>query len=267
MQKAFVNSLPKSGTNLVIKALEMMGMREEFYLSAGLVRGRNLASFVRRVLWYPLGSSYLVGIDTPVAMARWPVDARLRRIAPGSFGSGHLGYDSLLLDEVKRLGIRPILMTRDPRAVLVSGIEYVLQQSAHVLHRGFSRLDRREQIERMLAGGAVGGVELKPLRTRCEALAPWASDAAVLWLKFEDLVGSRGGGDDVRQRSSLLALAEFVGVATQTVDEVAAGLWGPGRSTFHKGTAQGWREAIPPDMLARVNEQLQPVLEAWGYPS
>jgi len=266
MHKAFVNSLPKSGTNLVIKALLMMGMREDFYLSAGLVRGRSLASMVRRVLWHPFGSSYLVGIDTPVPFARWPIDARLGRLEPGAFGSGHLGYTNVLLDVIKLLGIRPILMTRDPRAVLVSGVDYVMQQSGHALHKGFRQLDRRQQIELMLAGGPVGSAMLRPLRERCMALQPWFGDPQVLWLKFEDLVGRRGGGDDACQHRSLSGLAAYLGIDSAVVDEVAAGLWGPGRSTFRQGTTEGWRESIPADMLGHVTQELRDVLEAWNYP-
>lgn len=265
MHKAFVNSLPKSGTNLVIKALLMMGMRETFHVSAGLVRARTVASAVRRALWHPLGQSYQVGIDTPVDIARWPIDARLRRLEAGAFGSGHLGYTSALLDRIKLHGIRPILMTRDPRAVLVSGIDYIVSQPRHALHRGFRSLERRAQIERMLLGGNVGGVELRSLQERCAALAPWLEDPQVLRLKFEDLVGSRGGGSDQRQRESLAGLAEYLGVAATLVDDVAAGLWGPGRATFRQGTAEGWREAIPAEMLGDLTSELRPVLLAWGY--
>lgn len=265
MHKAFINSLPKSGTNLVIKALLMMGMREAFHVSPGLVRARTLAGAFRRVLWYPLGESYQIGIDTPIDVARWPIDARLRRIAPGAFGSGHLGYTSILLDRMKVHGVRPILMTRDPRAVLVSGIDYVLRQRQHVLHRGFRSLERSDQVERMLLGGTFGGVELRPLRERCSALAPWFHDPDVLALRFEDLVGKRGGGSDERQRESLSVLAEHVGVETTVVDDVAAGLWGPGRSTFRQGTTEGWRAAIPADLVAHVTSELRSVLLEWGY--
>lgn len=265
MHKAFVNSLPKSGTNLVIKALLMMGMREGFHLSAGLVRARTLVSTVRRVVWHPVGQSYRVGIDTPVDVARWPIDARLQRLEAGAFGSGHLGYTRVLLDEIKSHGIRPILMTRDPRAVLVSGIDYILHQPHHALHRGFSSLEHHVQIRRMLLGGDIGGVELRSLHERCTALAPWLEDRQVLRLRFEDLVGSRGGGSDVRQRESLTRLAECLGVETAIVDDVAAGLWGPGRATFRQGTIEGWRDGIPAEMLADITAELRPVLLAWGY--
>lgn len=266
MQKVFVNSLPKAGTNLVAKALLLMGFNERFNLGAQFVLGKRMRSRLRRFLCGPIRQGYLVGIDTPVEVSRSLVDRALDKTDPGCFMTAHVGYTNDILHTLSEKDFVTVLVLRDPRAVLSSFVHYVTKNKAHVHHPFFQSLEPEDRYRIALYGGTYGGYSLQPLMLRCLSVTPWLESESTLVLRFEDLVGSKGGGTDESQLEVLSKLSRLVGSDDSVLPVVAENLFGEGRHTFRKGQIDAWREDVPDAMLNELNACLDYVLEKWGYP-
>ena len=152
MKKVFVNSLPKAGTNLLAKCLERVGYEQAGGFASSNVLARTIKARVRRRLWRAAEPGYIVGIDTPVEVARVPVDRRLRRIRGGQFAIGHIGYTVDLLRRIESLGFTSFLIIRDPRAVLNSLVHYLRKNQNHPLHRLFISMSELERYQHALHG-------------------------------------------------------------------------------------------------------------------
>lgn len=265
MKQAFINSLPKSGTHLTAKCLKLMGYSERDHVGSAQVLNPGLVSKFRRLSMMPIRQGYLVGIDTPVEISRSTVNRMLRNAPERSFITAHVGYSTALLDAVVRHGVQPIVVSRDPRAVLVSFVHYVAQRKEHVLHTEFEMLSMEDRFDAVLNGRRFRNAYLEPLRIRCLALDGWLHSPDTLKIRFEDLVGNRGGGSDDIQRATLSRLAETLGIKNPPIDTVMEELFGPGRHTFRKGQVASWQEEIPATLLPDVDRCVGDIVERWGY--
>ncbi len=265
MRKAFINSLPKSGTHLTAKCLKLMGYSELDHLGSAQVISPSMLSKVRRLAWYPFSQGYLLGIDTPVEVSKRVVRNRLKRGRPETFFTAHVGYSTALLDAILAHDIAPIIVFRDPRAVLVSFVHYVTKLKEHVLHSEFKGLSEENKFQYVLDGYRFKKAYLEPLRTRCLALDGWLASDQVLKIRFEDLVGAKGGGTVEAQEETIQNLCSWLDIPTDKSSTVADELFGPGRHTFRKGQIDSWRNELSEENIRKVEEKLGDVLNRWGY--
>jgi len=264
--RVFLNSLPKAGTHLVAKCLDLLNFEQSGGLDASLVLGRGVRSKLRKYFVQAYFSDgYLVGIDTPVKLSRAYVNYMLNKANEGQYITGHVGYSTELLQHVKELGFLPVLILRDPRAVLNSFVHYVLREQHHPLHGVISAEQPVDRFRLALRGIDAGDARLQALANRCSAVDCWLRDDAVHAVRFEDLVGASGSGSDSRQVAAISALTQFLGIDDGSVDEVAKNLFGPGRATFRKGSVDSWRQELPAQVQEEAQRELGHVLKLWNY--
>jgi hypothetical protein len=242
-----------------------MGYSERDHIGSAQVISPRFMSKIRRFLWFPYNQGFQVGMDTPVEVSRRVVTNRLKKATPRSFFTAHVGYSTGLLDAVLAQGIYPIVVHRDPRAVLVSFVHYVARLEEHVLHQEFKLLSEEEQFAAVLNGHRFKKAYLEPLRTRCMALDGWMASDKVLKIRFEDLVGEKGGGTADSQKETLTRLCDWLEIPTPPIEQVTEELFGPGRHTFRKGQIASWKDELPKNLIKQVDEKLSDVLELWGY--
>ena len=265
MNKVFVNSLPKSGTNLLAKCLLLFGYKERGHISAGTVLDSTPRAFIRRLLWKSNSDGYLFGVNSPIMVRKSPIDSILRKVKEGQFITAHVGYQQELLDAVINNGLTPIQVIRDPRAVLASFVPYVLDDKNHFLNGLFSSLSLEECYKAVLDGVTENNLTQRSLQQCCEALDPWLNTDGVTVVKFEDIVGDQGGGSDEERLKVLEQLADALNLSRKMIPQVAENLYGPGRHTFRKGRVDSWREEIPTSVLDRISIEMSSVLDKWGY--
>lgn len=265
MKKAFINSLPKSGTNLLAKCLNLFGYREKGHISAGTLLDNTIMARVRRVTWRAGSDNYLLGVNSPVMARKKAVNRFLDKVGDNQFITAHLGYESQLLDYAVSTGFTSIQVIRDPRAVLASFVPYILYDKHHFLHKLFQTLSENERYMAALDGIALDNNALKPLKESCQALDPWLNNESTHIIRFEEIVGSAGGGSNKTQLKVITELAELLDIPESKITGVAKELYGPGRHTFRKGKIDSWKEEIPEPVLGRISNELGDVLKKWGY--
>ncbi len=229
------NSQPKSGTHLVASLLKNL---PEMMFSG---RHYSLHNFE-----FP---------DAPQATERdgvWKLDwerleRSLKAVNKGQFMTSHFAALPELLALLDSLDFKIIATLRDPRDVAVSSAFYITGLKRHFLHDRFhTEFTTPEQ--RLMA--TITGFPprdgfrgLGSIASRVRRYMAWHDDPNTYVCRFENLVGSPGGGSDEAQRREVNAIAHHVGreLIPEEVNSTARKTWSPTSSTFRRGAVGDWR--------------------------
>ena len=95
----------------------------------------------------------------------------------------------------------------------------------------------------------------------------WINQERAMTVKFEDLIGSRGGGDDGLQMDRVKEVSQFLGLElpAEKIREICADLFSTSAKTFRKGQVGSWREHFESEHVSAFNEVGGGVIQAFGY--
>jgi hypothetical protein len=232
-------SVPKAGTHLLERAI---CLHPRLY--------RKLLPTIRAL-----------NLDRHGGLAR--IAGRLR---PGQVVAAHLHFDDSYPDVLRRSGVSSIFLIRDPRDVVVSEAHYLSTNRDHRLHELFARQPSFEDMLRLVIVGddehGVVGIARK-----LDRYGGWlASDALVV--RFEDLIGGDGGGDDAAQASAIRSVYAHLGLdaGDRVVSNVAARLFSSSSPTFRKGAIGSWSTLFEqPEIRELFEREAGPFMGRYGY--
>jgi hypothetical protein len=294
------NSIPKSGTHLLDRLLVLLGLglidlgglrphlaksnyrfplvnqrlksilglrKPEDVMGIGphLVEGGRFPP-ARRFL-RGRGEKVTVGVVSPQLISRRWLARRLAKVPHGTFVNAHCIYTPELADLFAQEGMRTVCILRDPRDVAVSQMHYIKERKQHFAHEGYMSLPSdSERLLLSIRGGELGGRELQPLDQRYRQFLRWGQEGGAVMVKFEDLVGIKGGGSAEAQREAVERVGRHlgIGVGEERMRAVDEGLFGVGR-TFRKGQIGGWREEFSSEHERAVEGVVGPLLVELGY--
>ncbi len=299
--RVVANSIPKSGTHLLDRLLVLLGFG---LVDLGGVRPHLLESGERFPLVnqrlkgilgirkpedvmgigphlveggrFPLarrfmrarGEKVTVGVVSPQQISRRWLAGRLSRVPEGGFVNAHCVYTPELADLFRQEGMRVVCILRDPRDVAVSQMQYLKQLKNHFAHEDYMALPSdRERLMVSIRGGELGGRELQPLERRYRRFLDWEREGDAVMVKFEELVGPKGGGSEEAQRLAVGRVAAHLGVPAdeRKIGQVGENLFGVGR-TFRRGQIGGWREEFGAEHERALGEgALGQLLAELGY--
>lgn len=244
------NSMPKSGTHLLAGLLTALP-RMRF-------NGRYAAYDYNFIAPHANSSEDRLG----------NLERQLKKLRRGHFMGAHVVHERRVEDLVRDSGATMVTILRDPRAVVVSGANYVID-AEHMPGRelALSLFTTHEQLmTAMVRGHGEPGDELwfPDIGRRFAAYAAWLDSAVGVTVTFEDLVGARGGGSDERQLAMVSGLLEHLGYRDIAPDELARQLFSEQAATFRKGTIDSWRDELPPELATEVEELCAPVMHRLG---
>ncbi len=261
----FVNGIWKSGNNLLLKLTRLAGIR---YGNLGIASSLTIGSWpiVRKAIREPWFSdrSIAVGIETAQSVSfRW-MSRKLGR-CKGSCISGHAPYSGVLLDLLLRNDFKSIQIVRDPADVLYSYARWIDTRADYFAHRLFAPLSQDEKLLALLRGIPTGPTPLESFATVLDRSYEWVCrPEQVLVVRFEDLVGAKGGGDDAVQLDTVQQVFKWIGVVDVDVEQVVSSLFG-GTNTFRSGQVGQGRNVFSSSVEAEYLKQIGPRLAAWGY--
>ncbi|MFQ5527965.1 MAG: hypothetical protein ACE5GX_17120 [Thermoanaerobaculia bacterium] len=261
-------SLPKAGTHLLSKAAAMLpgmqgsGLHVDFSYMARFVDDPDTVDPRQTGEW---------SIEVqPGSVHYYGLRKMLQAVCPGEYITSHLRYSRELVELSNELGYRTVYIVRDPRDLAVSLAFYIPSQPGHELFEFFSSLSPEERITRAIVGSpkAENGVKrLRSLAHRLSKHAGWLHEPGVLTVRFEDLVGSRGGGSAERQSRTLSELCRQIGLKPEPVviDRIGHELFG-GTHTFRKGTIGDWKNHFSEYHLRLLEGDANHRIVEFGYP-
>ena len=163
---------------------------------------------------------------------------------------------------------KTVCIIRDPRDVAVSYAHFVMKIGKGKItrkpeHRALLALpDHGARLLAMIHGRP--GTPSVPDRYR--AFLGWREHPDVCFVRFEDLVGGAGGGDDTRQRAEIARVVEYVGLHAEedAIEAARTTLFG-NTPTFRKGTSGQWRKEYGPEHVTAAHETMDDLLVELGY--
>jgi len=266
--RVVANSVPKSGTHLLAGLLTLLGLQQTHFggIRSHLVSGPF--SPFKRLIRARGSERVTIGVVSPQQISRRWLSRRLSRVPDGCFVTAHCIYTpelaGLLREEEK---MRVACIVRDPRDVALSQMHHIKQRTQHFAHEAFVALPSdHERLLFSIRGGELGGRRLQSLDERYRQFLGWERDPNAVMVKFEELVGPKGGGNTEAQRRTVERVAAHVGLKTdeRTMRLVEEELFGVGR-TFRRGQSGGWRLEFTEEHVRATKEVAGPLLVELGY--
>jgi sulfotransferase 6B1 len=258
LPRVFINSIPKSGTHLLTAALDV---------TPGIQN-----SGIHILTWQVNQGARGPGDNESFRFDQSSFSRVLERVNRGQYLSAHLRWEQEILRCLRSLDYRIIFVIRDPRDVVVSELHYIKGLRRHYLHpflvNAFQSDDERLSA---LLNGVDGRAEWASYRIAAAAeryrrFYGWLVSSSVYALRFEELVGLRGGGAREAQLDTLRSLYQHIGLTIndERVSQVAGRLASKGSFTLRKGVIGGWR-SLSPHWVESIDGALADVAFEYGY--
>ncbi len=237
-------SIPKSGTYLVCKCIKAFTGRQ-------WVSRKKRQKFNRSMY-------YMVTMNDLKKMTSLP---------PKEFLRSHLYYSEKYAQHLNNEKIIKFFVYRDPRDQAVSLAFYMLKQInvwPHIKNISFDDL----LLDIIIQGSTFNNMppSVKGVAQLYEAYMPWMQEPNILSIRFEDLVGSKGGGSAEMQIFTLQKIAEHLDLdlSREKIDSIAEKLFG-GTETFREGKIGSWKKYFKEQHREAFKEVAGNILIALGY--
>ncbi|NPA52253.1 MAG: sulfotransferase domain-containing protein [Aquificae bacterium] len=263
------NALPKSGTNLLQKLFELMGYKyDRLGIAESLILGKiyPMRQLIRGAKFdkNPLH----IGFYSPVAVSsRWLL-RRIKRVKRGGYISGHANYSERLNYILEKYKVKVVHIIRDPRDVLVSHAHFFAKKKDYFLYPLFSNLSFEDRIKITLNGGFYEeiGLHLNSFSYALENVLMWKKSNNCLIVKFEDLIGEKGGGSKEKQMETIESILIFLKRKDllNEIEELADKLYG-GTHTFRKGKKETWKEELSTKLKKEIHDSIGNLIIELGY--
>lgn len=246
LPRLIVVSLHKSGTHLALRLIEELGYQRRYFED-------ELLESVRR--------------DPP--------ETFLPKMEPGAAYFLHEcrvdRFPRPLLEHWREHGDPTfIYQYRDPRAVLLSQVNYLRREHQrksfsntpyHLVFSDVLQAQASEQDALTIALQCMGDYLLESFLGSVWML----HHPKVLSLSYERLVGAKGGGSDAEQLQEVARALRHLGLGGDA-EKIASRLYDPSQPTFHRGTANAWRDVYTPQQLRVFEQRYGHLLDIYGYP-
>ncbi len=258
-----INSLPKSGTNLLEKAVALMpGIRDSGIVLDHMTGERLCRSFPSGAVTLP------IGVGWPMQVPRAALDQTLGKVGHGQFLLGHVPFNPEMASLLSAHGMKTLLILRDPRDVALSLAKYLPTRPKNKLHPYFAPLSEEERITAALCGlrSDTGEQVLLGMRDAMESVLPWRAQAGNYTTFFERIIGPEGGGSREEQLGEISRVAQHLGArcSRREVEKIGDNLFG-GTRTFFKGMIGSWRDCFTPEHIRLAKESFGDLLVDLGY--
>ncbi len=277
-----LNSIPKGGSNLLSKIVDMFpgidfskiviakpDYIDELPMGDLGVLGVGRDGYLGNLPKWDSPTKVPVGVDWPIMEDLDKIFFILSELRDGAFATGHIPYSEELARLVLTMEIKTFLVLRDPRDVVVSHALFVSENPYNTCYELYRNLSTEERIMTSIVGIEESedcGIKLLSIKERIESLLPWTSNSDNCTLFFERLVGPKGRGSHTLQLKELNKIAVHLGFncSHQELEDLANKVFG-GTETFRTGIAGGWKTYMSDEHKEVCKELIGEILIDLGY--
>ncbi len=269
-------TIPKSGTHMLMRGISALNIKGLWYNCKKDIASSTKLNYIRSInknlppnhykgLYYPILKKIL-----PTSLIRNMINNK-----PKNLFFSHCPYIHQFNQILQSRTTANFFMIRDPRAMVVS--------FAFMIHKSFDgqEIDLEKIILDLITGDQKNYVpwgvehhEAYPLIWEVglykfyEMYLPWKKAKNFMIVKFEDLVGKKGGGSKEKQRETIKNIGLHLGVnmTSQKVQAVINNIFGE-TSTFREGKIDSWKKHFTPKVEAAFKQDanLMQLLIDLGY--
>lgn len=262
--RILVNSLPKSGTNLLASILdEVPGIRFQ-----KITLNRNLRLHPLNYLPFGPRRNCHAGVDQPALVKSLVLRQMLGRLRVGHYTSAHLPYNEHLEQFLEEFNICTFFVIRDPRDIVLSQVNHVISRKSHFLHERYKVLSEKERLLAAIHGlkRPNGSYKGGGIAHRIECIRGWLTVSSVMLVRFEDLIGSAGGGDKAIQQNTILKIGQHAGIELSEQQAATIGERAFGKGvTFHTGQIGKWKDGFDDEAKIAFKAEAGHYLIELGY--
>jgi len=233
-------SIPKTGTYLLMKCIMGITGRHDFF------------------------SDINAPIDYYIVDAKKVDRIRLNE----NHWNIHLFFDKAFIPFLNNDKNAFFFIYRDPRDQLVSMAYYMLRNWKYARWPRAKEISFNELIMELIVSGEIYNDDppCKNINDLYQKYIPWMHQSAMCVLRFEDLIGPKGGGSLEAQYASIKKIAKHLDVflTEKQVRQKAASLFG-GTHSFRKGQIGSWKSHFTPEHKAAFKEVAGQLLIDLGY--
>lgn len=185
-------------------------------------------------------------------------------------------YDSGMENFFAANGIKLMSVYRDPRDALISHLFYMrsyfnkgLKRDFFVVCSDFDYLSFDEQLSALITGR---NEMISYLDFYMDQIA-WTFSPLTLGVKYEDLVGKQGGGDDKKQSKAIKSIANHIGfkLTSKKLNHVVKNMYNKSPDqvqddkTFVRASIGNWKTFFKPEHTALFKEKTDDLVVKLGY--
>ena len=232
--KVFCNSIPKCGSYLLMRAVKCVRKLDDY----GVIQNKRNK------------------ID---AINRMPEETML---------VGHQQNNKRITNALLDNNVVILFIVRDPRDMVVSRYYFEKSDRIFMRHRRFQAMPKEIAYNEIIRS-VLGGVNNKPAKSinitdYFKSFSYYLYGNQVTTIRFEDLVGSKGGGCDKRQRDALTKIGTAINSKVD-IDKIAQSIFSTKSATFRKGQIGQWRYEFSKPNKRLFNKIAGKLLVRLGY--
>jgi len=283
--RILINSLPKSGTHLLTKTVEIFGYKEYSTNRGNIKKAFDSIGFsTPKYFNYRqakdsikkqsnLAAEIAIGAFTPYFVNQPTMQYWLNTIPYGQYIQGHIPFIPILTPIITELNYLHLIIIRDPRAVVASLIPFILTAKSsgmgtHFLYEDFKSMSATQRLHFILAGGYApkAKVEVNGFLAVYRSMLAWDNKPNCLLVRFEDLVGKQGGGDTDKQENVVKNIALFLGIKYDAnIAAKVSQIYNPSARTFRIGKIASWKNSMDEESIEYLIEYCEPLCHEAGY--
>lgn len=231
LKPLFVVSIPKSGTHLLRRLIEAFGYEY----------GGETTYTPETGKWYSLEYS-----NTHTSAKDFFIDT-VRR---SQFGNRDHPFS----------GSPCLFIYRNPLDILVSEANYYHKEGATAFSGYLKNLSFEQRLDRLIDDPWLLG----SIRDRISNFIAYLDFPNVMPVSFEELVGSRGGGDDCIQEDLIWSLQLKLHI-TGRPEQYSASIYDNNSPTYHSGKIGSYRDSFNESHFKKFNLIEQDFMSSLGY--
>lgn len=265
------NSMPRGGPFLLTSALQLLGYRK--YAGAdkfGTPPAFNYQEALKALQGRPgQPGEGMVGVSpfAPCYVEQGRMREWLGVLAGDEYIMAHLPWSAALPAALQGLSCRHLAIIRDPRSLLLS-LLFDTHPMPRFLIEPLAGLPHDEQLNFMLAGGTVPGSDmtLTGFAEAYRSMSAWLDNPDCLVVRFENLIGPKGGGSVERQQAELKKMASYLDLdidvqiydSLDTIDDASL-------TVCRNGYKDNWESVVSKEIIERIAADCEPLALEAGY--
>ena len=276
--RILVNSLPKSGTHLLTRAVELFGYHD-YAENIKKSEQKTPVNFDYREVKNALNQTSLkaqgaisIGSLSPLYVSPSVFQQWLEPVQPKEYIVGHISYSPSLFPLLTDLNYRHLFIIRDPRAVLPSLLSFILNPQGipkkHFLEADLKQMSQDQRLDFILEGGyaAKAATTVKSFAQVYRDMLNWRKESSCLIIRFEELVGELGGGSKEKQKQAVKNIATYLQhpFDDRIINKLDT-IYNPSSPTFRLGQVNSWKSSMPPKTIERLTAYCEPLWQEAGY--
>lgn len=278
----FVNTIPHSGTHLITSILDKLHFRHakilaRLYIKKPFLR-RNIKAGINWRTSTEIGNYFrflsnrevLVSVSSPRLAKSGVVIDTLSKMKDYEYLIGHMPFSEEGDKIVRNHVSKTITIVRDPRDMALSMLRHIAERPRHLNHFYlFNKLQTNS--ERFCA--LIYGFDNKFSRhvglvQMYDSMLHWKKCDHNLTVKFEDIVGVKGGGKEDKQLNTLKKIVNHIELPNSFSDyeitNIGINAFGK-TTTFRNGQIGKWRDTLSSIEKDVCKQQIQSHLVNLGY--